>query len=77
MRPGREESGVVFVVRRSLGKAVDRNRLKRRLRSVCRDWEGGGGSVVVVPQPSAMRASYTDLERELRQLRARLFCRNP
>ena len=72
MRPGREESGVVFVVRKILGTAVDRNRLKRRLRSLCRNWEGGAGSVVVMPQQSAMRSSYGDLERELEQLRSRL-----
>ena len=77
MRPGREESGVVLVVRKILGTAVDRNRLKRRLRSLCRDWEGGGGSVVVMPQLSAMRATYADLGRELDQLRSRLICRNP
>ena len=76
MRRGREQSGVVFVVRKFLGTAVSRNRLKRRLRSLCRDWEGGGGSVVVMPQSSAMQASYADLERELRQLRSRLVSHN-
>ena len=77
MRPGREESGVVLVVRKILGTAVDRNRLKRRLRSLCRDWEGGGGSVVVMPQLSAMRATYADLGRELDQLRSRLIRHSP
>ncbi len=77
MRPGREESGVVLVVRKILGTAVDRNRLKRRLRNLCREWEGGGGSVVVMTQLSAMRASYADLGRELDQLRLRLIRHNP
>ena len=77
IRPGREECGVVLVVRKILGTAVDRNRLKRRLRSVCRAWEGGGGSVVVMPQLSAMRASYADLGRELDELRSRLIRDNP
>ena len=77
MRPGREESGVVLVVRKILGTAVDRNRLKRRLRNLCREWEGGDGSVVVMPQLSAMRASYADLGRELDELRSRLIRDNP
>jgi len=77
MRPGREESGVVLVVRKILGTAVDRNRLKRRLRSLCREWEGGGGSVVVMPQLSAKGASYADLGRELDELRSRLIRDNP
>ena len=77
MRPGREESGVVLVVRKILGTAVDRNRLKRRLRSLCREWEGGGGSVVVMPQLSAEGASYADLGRELDELRSRLIRDNP
>ena len=77
MRPGREESGGVLVGRKILGTAVDRNRLKRCLRSLCREWEGGGGSVVVMPQLSAMRVSYADLGRELDQLRSRLIRHNP
>ena len=77
MRPGREESGVVLVVRKILGTAVDRNRLKRRLRSLCREWEGGDGSVVVMPQLSAKGASYADLGRELDELRSRLIRDNP
>ena len=77
MRPGREESGVVLVVRKILGTAVDRNRLKRRLRSLCREWEGGGGSVMVMPQLSAKGASYADLGRELDELRSRLIRDNP
>ncbi len=71
MRPGREHSGVIFVIRKLLGKAVHRNRLKRRLRSLCRDWETDGG-LVVMPQPEAMQVPYGDLERELTALRARL-----
>ena len=77
MRPGREESGVVLVVRKILGNAVNRNRLKRRLRSLCRAWESGGGSVVVMPQLWATRTSYADLERELNELRRRLIRTNP
>ena len=72
MRPGREHSGVVFVIRKLLGKAVHRNRLKRRLRSLCRDWETTDGGLVVMPQPEAMQIPYRDLERELTALRVRL-----
>ena len=75
MRPGREHSGVVFVIRKLLGKAVHRNRLKRRLRSMCRDWEADG-CLVVMPQPEAMQVPYADLERELTALRARLNAPN-
>ena len=76
IRQGREEAGVVLVVRKVLGKAVDRNRLKRRLRSLCRDWEVGRGSLVVVAQSSAMRTPYRDLDCELRQLTLRLTSSN-
>ena len=68
----RGPAGVVFVVRRKLGKAVERNRLKRRLRSICRDEQALPESLVVFPQPSATRASYRRLKEELVELVPRL-----
>jgi len=77
VRPGREAAGVVCVVRKSLGKAVVRNRVKRRLRHLYRDCEPVSGSVVILVRPGAVAASYMALGRELRALLARLATVSP
>lgn len=73
VRHGREKQGTIFVVRRKLGTAVARNRLKRRLRAICRS--NGTGlpvSLVVFCQPSATLAKFSDLEQELKMLLSEL-----
>jgi ribonuclease P protein component len=63
-RPGR----VGFVVARSVGPAVTRNRVKRRLRHLMRERVAGledGSLLVVRAQPAAAEASYRDLGAEL------------
>jgi ribonuclease P protein component len=62
---GRESGGLVLVMRKSLGTAVLRNRLKRRLRAAKLECPPISGSVVVLPQPAAARAPYRDLREEL------------
>lgn len=64
-----------FVVARSVGPAVTRNRVKRRLRHLLRerlDSLPGFGVLVVRAQPAAARASYADLGAELDRLLERV-----
>lgn len=68
VRPGREAHGVVCVVRKALGKAVVRNRIKRRLRHLYRDSAPGPGSLVILARHGAAAASYRALRDELHQL---------
>ena len=71
MRCGREPEGVVLVVRKKLGNAVRRNRLKRQLRSIHRQQESHPhGSVVVLAQANATETPYRQLEAEF----GRLLC---
>ena len=72
IRCGREDRGQIFVVRRNLGNAVKRNRLKRHLRSICRSRPYFPRNLVVFCQPSAVKAPFTDLERELDLLVAKI-----
>ena len=71
LRSGGRASGVVFIVRRNLGTAVMRNRLKRRLRRICRELGLCQGSVVISAQPPAIAASYWELREELNVLVSR------
>lgn len=74
----REESGpgrVGFVVSKSVGPAVSRNRVKRRLRHLMRERVGtlvDGSLLVVRAQPDAAGASYRDLGDELDRCLARV-----
>lgn len=73
VRDGREPSGAVFVIRKALGNAVVRNRLKRRLRHILRDLDAPmSGSVVLLARPSAARQSFEVLSQEVGQLLQRL-----
>ena len=65
VRPGREPDGLVLVMRKSLGTAVVRNRLKRRLRAAKLECSAIPGSVVILAQPPAVRSRYRDLREEL------------
>jgi ribonuclease P protein component len=70
-QPGR----VGFVVAKSVGSAVTRNRVKRRLRHLMRDRVAGlgeGSLVVVRAQPASADASYRDLGSELDRCLARV-----
>lgn len=72
IRLGREPSGAVYAVRRKLGTAVKRNRLKRRLRCIYRQLAPLPHSLVVFPQSEAMGASFHQLTEELHELVSRL-----
>jgi len=68
IRFGRESRCQVFVVRRKLGNAVVRNRLKRQLRHICRNRPFLPENLVVLCQPLAVEAPFADLEKELDSL---------
>ncbi len=73
MRSGREAGGVVFVVRKKLGNAVLRNKLKRRLRSIYRQLERAPrGSLVVLAQPDATEIPYAELQSEFEEIASEL-----
>ena len=69
IRRGRApSSGVVFVLRKSLGTAVRRNKLRRRLRHICRYLPSSAQGLVVLVQPTAAQSSFAALRTELARL---------
>lgn len=70
--PMQPQGRVGFIVPRYKHSAVDRNRLKRRLREIVRRDilpELGPRDVVVRALPAAYNLSFQDLQRELLQLK--------
>tara|TARA_A100000164_G_C21806989_1_gene723589 strand:+ start:176 stop:433 length:258 start_codon:yes stop_codon:yes gene_type:complete len=73
VRHGREKQGTTIVVRRKLGNAVNRNRLRRRLRSLClKNKKDIPPSLVIFCQPSATQMAFSELEQELKALLSKL-----
>ena len=73
VRQGREKQGTTIVVRRKLGNAVNRNRLRRRLRSLClSNKKDIPQSLVIFCQPSATQTAFSELEQELKALLSKL-----
>lgn len=70
IRRGRApSSGAVFVLRKSLGTAVLRNKLRRRLRHICRHLPSSATQgLVVLAQPPAAQSSFAALRTELTRL---------
>jgi ribonuclease P protein component len=67
--PGRELK-VGFSVSKKVGKAVTRNKVKRRLRECFRPYIGDvkTGLYVIVARPSAAEAAFEDLKKDVRYL---------
>ena len=67
-----------FVVGRSVGNAVARNRVKRRLRAIARELLPAlppGTAVVVRALPPAASGAFADLDAELRNAVSRVEAR--
>ncbi len=73
-RPGREVSGIIYVLRKNLGNAVKRNRLKRRLRHLTQIYQPDipVGSLVILPQKGAAQITFRLLGNEFEQVMAKL-----
>jgi len=68
--PREERKGVRFgfTVGKFLGGAVERNRIKRRIREAVRLHKGqmsSGVDVVINPKKSALKARFTELQRDI------------
>jgi ribonuclease P protein component len=72
VRPGKEDAGVILVIRKALGNAVKRNRLKRQLRHICYPLDLPLGSIVILAQVSATKTPFHFLQEELKELVAKL-----
>ncbi|MER3481482.1 MAG: ribonuclease P protein component [Meiothermus sp.] len=66
-RPGEAEVRVGIVVSKKVGKAVVRNKVRRRLREILRRMHLPPCELVVVAQPEAAGASFAELLRDLTQ----------
>ena len=71
LRTDRPETRIGLSTPKSLGGAVQRNRVRRRLRELIRERYGaigGGWDLLVIARPEAGAASYAELREMLRSL---------
>jgi ribonuclease P protein component len=75
IRPSRECTGLIFVIRRRVGNAVKRNRLKRRLRRIASSSLLPVADVVVLARSAAAGSDFQSLSMEFARLASRLAVR--
>lgn len=71
LHTGRPETRIGLSTPRSLGGAVQRNRVRRRLREVLRERRegiGAGWDLLLITRPPAAAASYAELREAVRSL---------
>jgi ribonuclease P protein component len=74
LRTGRPETRIGLSTPKSLGGAVQRNRVRRRLRELIRERieaVGAGWDLLVIARPEAGAASYAELRDAVRSLMER------
>lgn len=73
--PGDPESLVGISVNKSIGKAVVRNKMRRRLAAIVDDALAGQPPMrlLVIPQPAAAQAGFAALRMEIATLLARVL----
>lgn len=63
---------MAFALGRALGPAVTRNRLRRRLRAICRQLTATGdlppGMLLIGASPAVVELTYAQLDSELRSM---------
>ena len=64
--PAAPGARVAYGVSRAVGGAVDRNRVRRRLRAIVRDTELAPGAYLVTVSPAAAELAFEELARHVR-----------
>lgn len=77
---GLEDTRIGFSISKKFGKAVERNRIKRQLRSICREYLPDlkrGYDMVFVVRAESKQADYNELKSAVYELlkKARLYSR--
>jgi ribonuclease P protein component len=77
--PSTSTISVAFAIGRALGPAVERNRLRRRLRAILRELEPSlsGGQLLIGANPQAVELTFDQLRTEMQELLTRAMAIPP